>query len=162
MITIDLLGDVPAAGRTAEEIARDLEARISRFKRSAKATVSLIGANSTALTVLGEVRRPGSFPMLKETRVADALGQVAGVTTFASKGRIRVIRSRRGETVVHRVNLRAIEQGDLSTNLVLAKGDIVYVPPTIWARFGYVINAMLFPISPLLGVANSVAGNIIW
>jgi hypothetical protein len=99
--------------------------------------------------------------MLRTTRVTDALGQVSDVTTFASKGRIRVVRSRGGETVVHRVDLAAIERGDLSTNIVLAKGDLVYVPPTLWARFGYVIHAMLFPFQPLLGIGTSVAGSLI-
>jgi polysaccharide export outer membrane protein len=157
MITIDLLGDVPAAGLTAEEIARDLETRIARFKRSAKATVSLISANSTAVTVLGEVRRPSSFPLVKNTRVVDAIGQVADVTSLASKGRIRVIRPRGGEIEVYRVDLKAIERGDLSTNIMLAKGDIVYVPPTIWARVGYAFQTVLFPFQPLLGVAGSAA-----
>jgi polysaccharide export outer membrane protein len=160
-ITIDLVGDVPAAGRTSAQIAADLEKRIARFKRDARATVAVQDARSTGVTVLGEVRRPGTFPMLRTTRVTDALGQVSDVTTFASKGRIRVVRSRGGETVVHRVDLAAIERGDLSTNIVLAKGDLVYVPPTLWARFGYVIHAMLFPFQPLLGIGTSVAGSLI-
>jgi polysaccharide export outer membrane protein len=154
MITVELVGDVPAAGRTPEEIARDLETRIARFKRGARATVSVVAANSTAVTVLGEVRRPSRFPMLQDMRVVGAIGQAAGVTSFASKGRIRVLRFREGITTVHRVDLGAIQRGDLSTNIMLARGDVVYVPPTMWARVGYAVQAVLFPFQPVLGIGQ--------
>ena len=56
MISISLAGDVQASGRTVAQIAADIEQRISAFKRGAKVDVALVKANSTAITVLGEVR----------------------------------------------------------------------------------------------------------
>jgi hypothetical protein len=56
------------------------------------------------------------------------------------------------------VDLAAIRGGDLSTNIVLEGGDIVYVPPSILGRIGYAVRAVLFPFEPLLGVARSAAG----
>jgi polysaccharide export outer membrane protein len=161
MISLDLVGDVPAGGRTTEEIAKDVENRISRFKRGASVTVLVSQANSTAVSLLGEVRGNRSFPLAKETRVAEAIALAGGVNPFASTSHVRVIRGQGGETVVYKVDLDAIEAGDLSTNILLATGDIVYVPPTLWARFGYAVNAILFPFQPLIGVAHSVAGNAI-
>jgi polysaccharide export outer membrane protein len=158
MISVDLIGDVPAAGRTVSEIGTDIEGRIGRFKRGATVTVSLVTAHSTAITVLGEVRTPQTFALLKESRVAEAIGHVGGPVFTASTSRVRVVRSGGGETVVYRVNLDAIQKGDLRTNIVLAQGDIVYVPPTFWARIGYVVQAILFPLNPLLGVGTTVAG----
>ena len=91
-------------------------------------------------------------------RVAEALGLVGGTTNFANDDEVRVVRP--GEpTQVFRVNMDAIRGGDLSTNIQVYGGDIVYVPPTIWARFGYVVQALLFPIEPLLGIARSAAGS---
>lgn len=161
MISMDLIGDVPAAGRTVDEIAADVERRISRFKRDAVATVALSEARSTGVTVFGEVRSPASFPLEKETRVAEAIGRVGGETLFARVGRIRVVRSGGGETAVYDVNLNAIRAGDLSTNIQLVSGDIVYVPPTVFARIGYAVNALLFPLQPLLGIVNSAIGTAI-
>ncbi len=158
MISIDLIGDVPAAGRSVGEIASDVEQRISRFKRGAAVTVSLVAANSNAISVLGEVHVPQSFPLLKQTRVAEAIARVGGPVFTGSERSIRVVRSGGGETVVYRVNLSAIQSGDLRTNIVLAEGDIVYVPPTFWARIGYVVQAILFPFNPLLGLGTTVAG----
>jgi polysaccharide export outer membrane protein len=161
MISVPLIGDVPASGRTAEEIAADVEKRIERYKRGAKVTVAVTATNSTAVTVLGEVRSPSSFPLLRATRVVEAIGQVGGTAMFASKRRVRVIRSGGGETVVFKVNLSAIQAGDLRSNILLATGDIVYVPPTLLARVGYHVSALLFPFQPLLGVAMTVGGNLI-
>ncbi|MFQ5418487.1 MAG: polysaccharide biosynthesis/export family protein [Myxococcota bacterium] len=163
MISVELIGDVSAGGRTAEEIAADIEQRISRFKRDAKVTVAVEQAQSTAITVLGEVKIQKSFPLAKETRVAEAIGAVGGVSDwgFASSRNVRVIRSHGGETAVYKVDLTAIQKGDLRTNIVLVRGDIVYVPPTLWAKVGYVFQAILFPFQPFLGVATSAAGNLV-
>lgn len=160
MITIQLIGDVPAGGRTLDEISADIEQRISRFKRGAKVTIALTAARSTDVTVLGQIASPQAFPLTRETRAAEAIGMVGGPTIFASSRSIRVIRSGGGEAAVYKVNLNAIQGGDLSTNILLAPGDIMYVPPTFWARIGFAINAVLFPIQPLLGLATGVAANL--
>lgn len=161
MISVDLIGDVPASGRTVDEIAADIERRISRFKRDASVTVALVAALSTEVTVFGEVRGPSSFPLVKETRVAEAIGKVGGETLFGNVSKIRVVRSGGGETAVYNVNLSAIRGGDLSTNIVLVSGDIVYVPPTIFAKIGYAVNALFLPFQPLLGIVNSALGSAI-
>ena len=75
MISIDLVGDIPAAGRTAQEVADDIQLRISRFKRDASVTVALSESLSTEITVLGEVTRPSTFPLSRETHLIEALGQ---------------------------------------------------------------------------------------
>jgi len=158
MISLDLIGDVPAAGRSVGQIAADVEQRIARFKRGAVVAVALRAAHSNAITVLGEVRSPQNFALFKDTRVAEAIGRVGGPNFTASTGRVRVVRSGGGEAAVYRVNLDAIQAGDQSTNIVLMEGDIVYVPPAFWARIGYVFQAILFPFNPLLGLGTTVAG----
>jgi polysaccharide export outer membrane protein len=158
MISLDLIGDVPAAGRSIGQIATDVEQRIARFKRGAAVTVSLVAAASTSISVLGEVRVPQTFPLLKQTRVSEAIARVGGPVFTGSEGSIRVVRSGGGEAVVYRVNLNAIQRGDQRTNILLAEGDIVYVPPTWWAEIGYVVQAILFPFNPLLGLGTTVAG----
>ena len=98
MISLDLIGDVPAAGRSVSQIAADVEQRIARFKRGAAVTVSLKAAHSNAITVLGEVRNPQSFPLFKDTRVVEAIGHVGGPIFTASTGKRarRAQRRRRG------------------------------------------------------------------
>jgi polysaccharide export outer membrane protein len=161
-ISVPLVGDMQAGGRTIEEIASDIEEQTSRFKRGAQVTVSLIGAASTDITVLGEVGRPSSFPLVKATRIVEAIGQVGGTRPFASAGNIRVIRSGDDrDTVIHEVDLKAIRRGDLSTNLLLLPGDVVYVPPTFLAKVGYVVQQIFFPFQPVIGLSRQIGGNLL-
>ena len=156
MITVPLIGEVAAGGRTIPEITAEIEERIARFKRDPHVSVALAAAASTDIVILGEVGRQNSFPLVKETRIVEAIGLVGGTTAFSSDSRIRVIRTVNGVTKVMRVNLHAIRKGDLSTNLMLEPGDFVYVPPTLWARFGYALNTLLFPFQPFMGVARTM------
>jgi len=160
MISVDLIGDVPASGRTVLEIAADIQKRIARYRRNPSVTVALVESESTEIILLGEVMRPGAFPLAKQTRVAEAIATVGGLTAwgFASGRNVRLIRTADGETAVHKVDMTAIGEGDLRTNAVLVAGDIIYVPSTFWAKVGYVFNAVLFPFQPFMGVANSAAG----
>jgi polysaccharide export outer membrane protein len=161
MISLDLIGDIPAQGRTVSEIAADIESRMARFKRGATASVALVDAQAHTVTVLGEVGRQTTVPLNREMRVAEMIGVVGGPAMFASKGKIRVIRSEAGETMVFIVDLDAITGGDLSTNIELAGGDLIYVPPTFWARVGYAVNALFFPLQPFLGLGRSFAGGLL-
>ena len=158
MITIQLIGDVPAAGRTPDEVSRDVEERIGRFKRGARATVAVVTAQSQAVTVLGEVRSPGSYALVKLTRASDLIGLVGGPTWLANADDIHVVRPTPSGSQKYPIDLVAIRNGDLTTNLVLEGGDIVYVPPTILARVGYAIQAVLFPFEPLIGIGRAAAG----
>jgi len=161
VITVPLIGEVQAGGKTIPEIAAEIEERIARYKRDPQVTVSLTGAASTDIVILGEVGRQGSFPLVKQTRIVEAIGQVGGTTAFSSDRHIRVIRTVAGTTKILEVNLHAIRNGDLSTNLMLEPGDFVYVPPTLWARFGYVLNTLLFPFQPIMGLARTMGGNLL-
>lgn len=156
-ITVQLVGDVAAGGRTLSEIAEDIQRRIAKFKRGAVVTVKLTAAQSSSVTVIGEVRRPGAFPLAKQLRVAEALGLVGGPTIFANDDAVRVVRPGTPTEVIM-VDLDEIRAGDLSTNVQLYGGDIVYVPPNVWARVGYVMQAVFFPFQPLLGVAQAAGG----
>jgi polysaccharide export outer membrane protein len=161
MISVDLVGDIPAAGRTTEEIGRDVETRIGRYKRDARVTVSLVQSLSTEITVLGEVNRPFTFPLDRETRLIEALGRVGGAKNFADKNDIRVIRFEDGQSRVYKVDLKAIEKGDLSSNILMRGGDIVYVPPTTLASIGYTLQMVLWPFQQLLGMGGNVSTTVV-
>jgi len=154
-VSLDLIGDVQAAGLTPEEIAESVRVAISRYKRDASVTVTVIAAESDTIILFGEVRGPGTFPILHDIRVAEAIAQLGGTTLFASKRYVRVIRSDSKKTVVHRVNLSRIQSGDLSTNIQLVSGDIIVVPPTFLARIGYFMQQLLFPFQPIIQVGSS-------
>jgi polysaccharide export outer membrane protein len=155
-ISIDLIGDVDAAGLTTEEIARDIEQRVSRFKRDAVTTVSVISSQSVAITVFGEVRDPGTFPLTSATRVSEAIGMRGGTTIFGSKRKIRLVRTNGQSTRVFIIDMNAVQRGDLSSNMMMRGGDMLVVPPNILAKIGYGLQVMLFPFQQILSAGTGL------
>ena len=156
-ISFDLIGDIRAGGRTTAEIAAEIELRISRFKRDARALVLLNASQTSQVTVFGEVSSPGLLPLFTEMTVAEAIGSRGGTTFIGWRSRVRLIRYDGGATKVHRIDLADIQAGDLSTNMTLQSGDILYVPKTPLGYVGGVIQQIVFPFTTLLGPAGGVA-----
>ena len=155
-ITVGLIGDVQAGGRTMEEIAREIEQRVGRFKRGAQATVALVDQCRRA------PRSPCSVKCGARARLALDASPCASRKRSRCRSRdrpstptsiaITVVRNVGKEVRVIRVDVGAIRGGDLSTNVMLHGGDIVYVPPSgAGAKIGYGMQALLFPLQPLLG-----------
>jgi polysaccharide export outer membrane protein len=159
MISIDLVGDVPAAGRTTAEIAQDIETRISRFKRDASVNVSLASSLSTEVTILGEIRS-STFPLQRETRLIEAIGIVGGTWRMSDLDDVRIIRVEDGQVKILTADVDAIQRGDLSTNYTLRGGDIVYVPPKLGAKIGYFVQGVFFPFQAILGMGSRVGGAV--
>ena len=90
-----------AGGGETNERSTGVVERISGCKRGASVKVALQRAMSTDITVFGEVSAPYTLPLTKEGRVAEAIGVVRGETIMARTGKIRVVRSGGGETVVY-------------------------------------------------------------
>lgn len=158
MISIDLVGDVQAAGRSPNDIARTIQQEIGRYKRDASVSVSVVSSTSRFVTIYGEVAIPGTFALDTETRVSEAIGRVGGPRPFASLNGVRIIRSTGVESQILDVRLGDIQKGDLSTNFVVAQGDLIVVPPTGLAKVGYAFQMLLFPLQPLLSGAATVGG----
>ncbi len=157
-ISMDLIGDVQAAGKTTVEIGEEIQNRILRFKRDARVTVYLVDTQATQVTILGETNAM-SFPLDRDTRLVEAIGKAGGTSNLASLRKIRIVRNEGGQVHVYRANLRAIYAGDLRTNILLEPGDIIYVPPTLWTRFGYVIGQIFFPVTTLTsGITKAFIG----
>jgi polysaccharide export outer membrane protein len=157
MISFDLVGDVPAAGRTPIEIAKDVEERIGRYKRDASVTVFLTGSSSTTITILGEVPRQTTFPLPRETRLIEVVGAVGGWKISAAASRIRIIRTKGGEPEIFGADLDAIMRGDMRTNYLLRGGDIIFVPMNVSAAIGRAVAKILAPITALFSMGR--AGN---
>ena len=126
MITLPLLGDVPAAGHSPNQIAETIAKGIQRFVETPRVSVAVVRATSARIYVVGRVGRPGEFPLSGHMTVLQALALAGGLTDFAKADSIAIVRS--DQTVVP-VNYKRIVDGrDVTQNVVLVAGDTVVVP----------------------------------
>jgi polysaccharide export outer membrane protein len=131
-ISAPLLEDVPAAGKTPTELARDLEEALSVFLRDPLVTVivqGFVGIYPEQIRVLGEATQPLSLPYRDGMTLLDLMIAVGGITEFADGNRSVLIRFEDGEQTQHTVRLRdLIEDADLSANVDMQPGDILLIP----------------------------------
>jgi polysaccharide export outer membrane protein len=128
-ISVPLLNDVVVAGRTPAEIAKDVEERLSRENLVLRPRVTVLVEDALPVTVsvLGKVARAGTLQLAPGAGVAEALAGAGGLTEFAHKDRIFVLR-RTPEPV--RVRFTFSSLTDLSRPAVAFKlraGDVVVV-----------------------------------
>src|SRR5258705_9597081 len=92
-VTVPFVNDVPAAGRTPRELGKALEILLQDFIKTPVVTVFLEEQAPAQLSVLGEVARPGVFPLERGQGVLRALAAAGGLTEFAHKDRIFLVRA---------------------------------------------------------------------
>ncbi len=124
-ISFPLVGDVQAAGLTAEELADRLARALSEKIKSPVVSVSLREINSYRVYVLGGVARPGVLSSKSEITLLQALALAGGVTPGADLTLGYVARGNRRLDADFR---KLVMQGDLSQNIILKPEDVVVVP----------------------------------
>jgi polysaccharide export outer membrane protein len=126
MITVPLLGDVAAAGVAPSELARRLVEGLDQFVERPRVTVSVSQATSAHIYVVGQMVKPGEFPLSARMTVLKALALAGGFKDFARPDSIVVIRD--DQSVVPFNFKRVTEGKDVSQNILLAPGDTIVVP----------------------------------
>ena len=136
-IALPLAGRVQAGGRTADQIEQAITASLApQYADPLDVTVHLLaqpaeefGPVVPAVYVMGEVVRPGEFPVLKPTTVLQAIALGGGLSPFAAERRIQVHRKLRGQDQIHVFDFKAFQHGlNPAGNIVLVPGDVVVVP----------------------------------
>ena len=133
-ITVPLVGDVDAGGRTPADVAKDIQDRLAAFVRDPQVAVILTDLRSheylSRIRVTGAVKQPVSIPYRQGMTVLDAVLAAGGVTEFAAPDRSDLYRKNGdGSTTNYPVRLdRILGRGDLSTNFPVAPGDVITVP----------------------------------
>lgn len=132
-ISVPLVGDVQAGGRTPEEVAGRIQEALGEYVREPRVTVIVTEINSdeylSRVRITGAVRQPVSISYSQGMTVLDLVLEAGGLTDFAAAHRTRLYRRVEGETQVRSVNLEEIlVEGDLDSNVPLRPGDVVSVP----------------------------------
>jgi len=131
-ITLPLIGDLVADGKTPSQLKADLTKAFARYVRDegAVVTVAVTAVNSYSFTVTGNVERPGVYPSNRYVTVLDAVQLAGGPNRLAALDRIQLLRrDRAGQVRTIPINyLKALDGSEPRANLVLLTGDRLHVP----------------------------------
>ena len=130
-ISLPLIGDVDAVGRTAAQLAVAISEKLKEFKENPQVSIVVKEVNSYAIYVLGEVSKPGKYPLKSKTTLLQAITLASGFTPAAARNKIVIFRfgGQDGKDVKIRASYDDIIMGDGSSqNIQLTPGDTIVVP----------------------------------
>jgi polysaccharide biosynthesis/export protein len=131
-ITLPLIGDLPADGRTPTQIRDAVTTQLAKYVRQegAVVTVAVTGVNSYSFTVSGSVEHPGVYTSKKYVTVLEAVQLAGGPTRFASASQTRLMRrDQEGAFRAIPIDYPAVLEGKQpEANLALMRGDQLHVP----------------------------------
>jgi len=128
-ISMPLLNDVQAAGRTPLQLAADITAGLKKFVTDPQVTVIVTTINSQRVFILGEVNHAGAYPLLPNMTVLQALSSAGGFTIYANLKKIYLLRAEEGKQVKHPFNYKDVLAGKAADqNIFVKAGDTIVVP----------------------------------
>lgn len=129
LISLPLVGDVRAAGRRPAELREELERLYQDFLETPEVSLVVDAVNSRKFYILGEVSRSGEFDLLLPTTLMQALARAGGLTDFAKKDSIVLLRQTESGEQYIELSIKAVQKGkDLDHNVQLKPGDTIIVP----------------------------------
>lgn len=129
-ISLPLIGDVQAAGLTPAQLQADLEKKFTSFISAPDVSVIVQEVKSQKINILGEVNRPGSYPLSTPMRVLDAIALSGGFRDFAKSKDVYVLRTAAdGKRERLPFNYKQVIKGrNQQQNVELKPGDTIVVP----------------------------------
>ena len=135
LISMPIIGDVQAAGITADALAHKIADRLKQFVAgNPSVSVSVKELNSYSIFVLGEVAKPGKYQAKSYVTLLQAISMGGGFTEYAKKNKLQIVRNRlNGDNKLHETRI-PVRYDDLVAgngvpgNIILLSGDTVIVP----------------------------------
>ena len=154
-VSLPLVGVVEARGKTTEELAEEIEARLrGRYVRDPQVSVNLEETVSQVVTVDGQVREPGRYPVLGRMTLMRAIATAKGTTEFANLDDVVVFRTVGDRQMAALYNLQAIRRGMYADPEIFAD-DVVVVGDSPGRRlFRDLLQATPLVTAPIIGILS--------
>jgi len=129
-VSLPLLNDIQAQGRTPDELRDALKQAAQAFVEDPNPTVMVKEIKSRRVFITGQVEKPGPYPLTGETTVLQLIAMAGGIREFADGSNITIIRKgENGRTEILPFNYRdVLKRKNLTQNVQLKPGDTVVVP----------------------------------
>jgi polysaccharide biosynthesis/export protein len=131
-VSVPLIEDLQASGKTPTQLARDIEAQLKKFIQDPIVTVmvtAFVGPYERQVRVVGEAAHPQAIAYRDNMTLLDVMIAVGGLTQFADGNRATLVRDVNGRQTQYRVRIDdLIKDGDVKANVQLLPGDVLIVP----------------------------------
>ena len=132
-ISVPLIEDITAAGKTPTQLAREIEGRLKKYIHDPTVTVivrSFVGPFDRQIRVIGEATEPAAIPYRDHMTLLDVMIATKGLTKYAAGNRAEIIRrDAGGKQTPIRVRLNdLIKDGDITQNIEMLPGDTLIIP----------------------------------
>jgi polysaccharide biosynthesis/export protein len=127
-VALPLAGEIQAAGKTPGELKETLTKALTPYVKDAAVTVLVREINGPRYYVMGEVTKPGAYPLRGAMSVTQALATAGGLGEFAGDDVVWLRQKAGGGTERVRLSAKELMQGEAEGALWLGAGDVLYVP----------------------------------
>jgi polysaccharide export outer membrane protein len=127
-VSLPLVGNLQVAGFTADQLGKTIASRLTTYVVNPEVTVSIVEIRSRQVYILGQVSKPGGFPLIAPIHVLQLIAEAGGLTNYANRKGIVVLRPEQGGMKKIPFNYNNVVRGDGKQNIVLLPGDTVFVP----------------------------------
>ncbi len=127
-ITLPLVNDVKAVGKTPAQLRSVLEQKYKEFLTNPFVTIRIEKIISSQVYLIGQVKNPGVYPFTGSDTVLQLVTRAGGLTIFAKRADLRVVRRNGKKVKEYIVDYDAILKGDFEQDIMLRPGDRIIVP----------------------------------
>jgi polysaccharide export outer membrane protein len=127
-VTLPLVNEVQVTGLTTGQLRKVLEAKYKEYIADPFVSIRVEGISSAEVFLVGQVTKPGAYLLGGNESLLQILTRAGGLTIFADRDEIRVVRREGAKVTEYVVDYDAIVKGDLKQDILLRPGDRIIVP----------------------------------
>ena len=127
-VTLPLVNEIQVGGLTTTKLRNVLEEKYKEYTVDPFVTVRIESIASSEVFLVGQVGKPGAFPLTGNETLLQLLTRAGGLGVFADRSNIRVARRESEKVTEYIVDYDAILKGDLKQDILLRPGDRIIVP----------------------------------
>jgi polysaccharide export outer membrane protein len=127
-LSLPLVNDVQASGLTPMDLRQHLTEQLSEYLPSPEVSVIVREVHNFKVAVVGSVKMPGDYEIKSQATVLELLARAQGLTEFANRDKIVVLRQKGSKTDRIKFNYRKVAEGSDEDNFYVHAGDIIVVP----------------------------------
>jgi len=128
MITMPLVGDIPAAGLTPLHLADQIATKLKKYVQDPIVSIVVTGIHSKLIYIIGEGGKSGPIEMTPNMTLLEAIASAGGLSEYANKKKIYILRDVDGKRQKIPVHYKQALAGNLAFDLPLRPGDTIVIP----------------------------------